>query len=215
MNAATMVTRARAWTAGLLAATVIAATSFTTGVVRAQGKDANPTPLPAARPADNQAAQPVAVETAKPVPVEGKRVPRSITDWQDGDPIPPGDHPIQRTRKGAIIGGAVPFGVLYLISVLIAAGQQDATKGQDKSAAGLYFPVVGPFITMTQTSSAVGNVFLVLDGLGQGLGAALVIYGLTSPVTVLRQDDYLGRLHIMPRPFLFGHGGGFGLAATF
>jgi hypothetical protein len=168
------------------------------------------------RPGDNQAAQPIAAQSAKPVSPDVRKVPRAITDWQEGDPVPPGYHPIQRVRKGAIIGGAVPFGVLYLISVLVAAGQQDATHGQDKSAAGLYFPVVGPFITMTQTSSAVGDVFLALDGLGQGLGAALVIYGLTSPQTVLRQDDYYGRLRVVPQPLFFGRGGGgLGLTGSF
>jgi hypothetical protein len=68
---------------------------------------------------------------------------------------------------------------------------------------------------MTQTSSAVGDVFLALDGLGQGLGAALVIYGLTSPQTVLRQDDYYGRLHVVPQPLFFGRGGGLGLTGSF
>jgi hypothetical protein len=217
MNPATMGTRARVWTAALLAASMIATTGFTTGVAHAQGKpgDAAPSQGPV-RPPDNQVAQPVAVDGPKPVSIEVKGVARAIGDWQEGDPVPPGYHPIQRVRKGAIIGGAVPFAVLYFISVLIAAAQQDATHGQDRSAAGLYFPVVGPFITMTQTSSAVGDVFLALDGLGQGLGAALVIYGLTSPQTVLRKDDYYGRPRVLPQPLLFGHGGGgLGLTATF
>jgi hypothetical protein len=220
MKAAIVGTRGRAWTAAWLAASVTATTGITTGAARAQGRDGDATPSQnPARPPDNPVAQPIAAERPKPVSIEGKGVPRAITDWQEGDPVPPGYHPIQRIRKGAVIGGAVSFGVLYFISVLIAAAQQDtqnAVHGTDKSAAGLYIPVVGPFITMTQTSSAVGDVFLAIDGLGQGLGAALLIYGLTSPQTVLRRDDYFGRPRVVPQPLLFGHhGGGLGLTGTF
>jgi hypothetical protein len=216
MNHAIMATRARAWTAALLAASMVATTGLTTGVARAQGSGDTTLSQTPARSVDNQAAQPIQVEITRPVSLEVKRVPPVISDWQEGEPVPPGYHPVQRVRKGAIVGGAVPFAILYFISALVAAAQSDRTNGQDKSAAGLYFPVVGPFITMPQTSSAVSNVFLAMDGLVQGLGVALVIYGLTSPQTLLVRDDHYGRLRVVPQPLLFGGGGGgLGLTATF
>jgi hypothetical protein len=143
--------------------------------------------------------------------------PRGAPDWQDGEPIPPGYHPVQRARRAPIIAGAVTFGILYLISVLVAAGgTDDANRNHTgNSLAGLYVPVVGPFITMTQNSSAVGNVVLVLDGAGQAAGAVLLLYGLVAPQTVLVRDDY-GRPKLLPQPMLFGKsGGGIGLSGAF
>jgi hypothetical protein len=143
--------------------------------------------------------------------------PHTISDWEEGEPIPPGYHPVQRVRKGAVVGGAVTFGVFYLISVLIAAAGTDISNANhtSNSAAGLYVPVAGPFITMTQSSSAVGNVFLALDGVAQGAGAALLIYGIAAPRTVLVRNDY-GRPLVMPQPMILGrNAGGLGIVGTF
>src|SRR5688572_20967179 len=41
--------------------------------------------------------------------------PREINNWNEGDPIPPGYRPVERTRKGLIIGGAITFGSLWMI----------------------------------------------------------------------------------------------------
>jgi hypothetical protein len=163
---------------------------------------------PPARPAPAPA--PVIVQIDK-----DRHAPRIISDWNEGEPIPTGYHPVQRVRKGAIIGGAVPFGILYFISALTAAVAHDANQGRDHSADGLFVPVAGPFITMPQTSSATANVFLALDGLGQAAGAALVIYGLVSPQTVLLRDD-VGAARLLPHPILVGRGGaGLGWGGTF
>src|ERR1700676_408234 len=47
--------------------------------------------------------------------------PRTIGDWKEGDPVPDGYRTATRVRRSAIIGGAVTFGVLYLLSALAAA----------------------------------------------------------------------------------------------
>src|SRR5438067_2129937 len=63
--------------------------------------------------------------------------PRQIKDWQDGDPIPPGYRPVERTRTGLLVGGGVTFGVLYFFSALAASASANANKGQTNPAAAL------------------------------------------------------------------------------
>jgi hypothetical protein len=144
--------------------------------------------------------------------------PRVITHWHEGEPIPPGYHPAQRTRTGAIIGGAVTLGALYLLTAFVASVWTDIAKAEHESnpVTGLFVPVFGPFITMTQSSSATGDFFLILDGLGQTTGAILLAWGLASPQTVLVRDGYFGKPWLLPRPMLLGKSGaGFGLSGAF
>ena len=98
---------------------------------------------------------------------------------------------MSRVRKGPIIGGAVTFGSLYLLSAFAAAIGEDASRNENELAA-LWIPIVGPFVQMAKTDSATANMFLALDGAGQGVGAALLIWGLVSPKTVLVRNDLAG-----------------------
>jgi hypothetical protein len=158
----------------------------------------------------------VKVEIAKPVTLVVRQQPRTITDWTEGEPVPDGYHPVQRVRVGAIVGGVVPFAVLYFISLLDASATEDASHGTNKTADGLFIPGIGPFIMMTQTSSSVGNVFLAVDGLVQTGGIALAVWGIASPRTVLRRDDPPTALRLVPRPMLVGRdGAGFGWGGAF
>ena len=96
----------------------------------------------------------------------------------------------------------------------LAAEHADATLLVN--AAGLFIPTVGPFITITQSSSAMADVFLVIDGAAQSAGAILLVYGLTSPRTVLMRDNPIGRPMILPKPMLLGKdGAGVGLVGSF
>src|ERR1700690_4450790 len=238
MNHRTTITRrAQTWTAALLAATSMAAATLATPSARAQNQGEGvapgqaipahaPPPLPApplaAQPGPTQPApvrslhpqEPSAGEEFEPPP---SGAPPTITDWRNGEPMPRGDHPVQRPRTGAIVAGAVTFGSLYLISLLVAAGSTDTANQlqQSNPESGLYVPVVGPFIAMTQTSSTAGNMALLIDGLGQATGAVLFVWGLTSPQTLLIRNDY-ARPRLMPRPMVFGKSGcGLGLAGSF
>ncbi len=116
---------------------------------------------------------------------------KALKNWEDGDPIPPGYTPVQRTRRGLVIGGAVTFGTLYLISVLSAAILQDTAdeRGTSSDAGGLYVPAIGPFIAAAAVDdSAVGSTFLALDGLAQSAGIAMLIAGIAAPKTILIRD---------------------------
>jgi hypothetical protein len=149
-----------------------------------------------------------------PLPADA---PHTITDWREGEPIPLGYHPVQRMRSKAVIGGAVLLGSLYLTSLLAATIATDNANqnNQSNGSAGLYVPVFGPFIAMTQTSTATGTFVLVVDGLGQATGAVLLIWGLASPQALLVRNDY-ARARVLPRPMVFGTtGGGVGWAGTF
>ena len=142
--------------------------------------------------------------------------PRVITDYEEGDPFPAGYHPVQRTRKGLVVGGAVTFGCLYLISLLIAAANTDAAKADNRSseADALYIPAIGPFVQMARTSSATANVFLALDGIAQAGGIAMFVAGISMPKTVLVRDASTSpTLHLAP---LVGRGStGLAVMGTF
>jgi hypothetical protein len=111
-----------------------------------------------------------------------------LRDPGDGT-IPYGYHHSTRPRTGAIISGAILFGVPYLYSVGVASIFSDSTKG-DNRAAALYIPVLGPFIELKETSnSATGSYLLILDGLAQAAGAGLFYFGITTPRPVFVRND--------------------------
>ncbi len=151
--------------------------------------------------------------------------PRVILDWNDDAQVPPGYHTETRVRRGLVVGGAVTFGTMYLLSALIAAVGADSANvsyNYDGSYAGtrknelaaLWVPVVGPFIQMGNTSTSSGNLLLGIDGAAQAAGAAMLIYGLAAPKTVLVRNDLGMTTTIVP--MRMGQGGsGIGLLGTF
>ena len=142
--------------------------------------------------------------------------PRVLKDWREGDPIPPGYHPVERIRTGMVAGGATMFGVPYLISALVAAGTAD-----NGCCGAMWIPVIGPFIQMTQwgTSDAsavdTGDIFLVLDGALQAAGLAMFIYGLAVPKTVLMRNDLGFVKNVMPAPMVGRDFTGVGITGQF
>lgn len=137
-------------------------------------------------------------------------------DYEEGDPVPAGYTPVKRTRKGPIIAGSIVFGTLYFFSAMAAAVSADASGRDKNDLAPLWVPGVGPFITMGTTDSATGRFFLAVDGLGQCAGIALLVYGLTSPKTVLRRNDFTSpAATIRAVPILSAAATGVGLVGTF
>lgn len=145
--------------------------------------------------------------------------PRIIRDYEEGEPIPPGYHAETRIRSGLVVGGAVTFGVMYLISVLVGAAMNDAAKAESAYGGGgtrgdfLFVPVLGPFLQMSKTSTSSGNVTLAIDGIAQAGGAVMLVVGVTSPRTVLVRND-LGEIRITPMK-VGERGTGLGLVGTF
>jgi hypothetical protein len=145
--------------------------------------------------------------------------PSRITDWDDTQPVPPGYHVKTEARKGMIIGGAVLFGSLYLIDILVAAGGSDCQSRGDCSSnpyTAMWVPAVGPFLQMASNSSSVGNVFYAIDGLAQCAGIAMFIYGVAAPRTLLVRNDLGSIKKPLLVPMKMGVDGyGAGLVARF
>lgn len=214
------------------AATALFATvSLCSASARADGPVAQPLPPPAQRESAPQGYRVETVQspgytaplaqTTQPSYVPQSIAlsgPREIRDYSEGEPVPPGYRPVERTRTGLIVGGAVTFGCLYFISALVAAGNADANSGSSNPAAALWVPGIGPFIQMTKTDSSTANVFLAIDGVAQSAGLAMFIVGLTVPRTVLVRNDLLGKspkLQLQAVPLVARDMSGAGVVGTF
>jgi hypothetical protein len=131
--------------------------------------------------------------------------------YKEGDPIPPGYEVSSRPRRGLIIGGAVTLGTTWLLSVLTASIVESI--GRENPLWPLYLPVVGPFIAIgTAESEGVGTLYLVIDGVAQAGGLAMIIAGFAAPETRLeRKGDF--SINVTPMPMGM-QGGGLGLVGT-
>jgi hypothetical protein len=165
------------------------------------GPSPNPTPPSTAAAPNGEYVAPLAQQTQQVYVPQSVALsgPRMIKDWDDGQPIPPGYHRATRVRTGLVVGGALLFGIPYLLSAWSAAIGDDVTRGTNQSngAAALYIPILGPFITMGQTDSSSARYFLAVDGIAQSAGAFMFIYGLMAPRNVLVRND-LALLTVMP-----------------
>lgn len=110
--------------------------------------------------------------------------------YTEGAPIPRGYVLQEYHPRGLIIGGAVTFGVLYLISFSVAS-----SNNFDSTNAWLAVPVIGPFgwlaarksptcnnttsiYTVSCNTDDSGNRAMVaMDGMAQVAGAAMLIAG--------------------------------------
>jgi hypothetical protein len=112
----------------------------------------------------------------------------------DGFNVPAGYHVETRPRVGLVVGGAVTFGVLYMLSVSVAS-RAKTSEGRWMAA-----PVIGPFAAMgahedpcatkagTESSWAcidAAPTLELFDGIGQIVGASLLTAGLVSRRSVL------------------------------
>lgn len=131
--------------------------------------------------------------------------------------IPPGYEKDTKIRKGLVIGGAITFGTLYIISAISGAALMSmaedpfyTTTYSQEDAAMLLIPVAGPFVAQaTLDPTAAGHVFLILDGVGQAGGLAMLIVGLAAKKEVLVRQD---QASVTVAPMLGA--GRTGLAAT-
>jgi hypothetical protein len=151
--------------------------------------------------------------------------PRVITDWSEGEPIPAGYHESTRVRKGLVIGGAVTFGSMYLITALSASilvsANNDCVGCSNGSWGTLFIPAVGPFVAMGNSGNgAVGNFWLAFDGVVQVAGLTMLTIGLAAPKTVLVRNDLgsnsdKGGLKLALAPIIAPNRQGAGLVGTF
>jgi hypothetical protein len=143
--------------------------------------------------------------------------PRTL-HYEEGQPIPPGYYLEESVRRGPIIAGIIVLAVPYAIGFSVAS----ALDFQDTTA-WLLVPVVGPWLTLATREDVCDpgatycdddraiRTLLVLDGLVQGTGAALLVWGMTSTTKRLVRQDMA--LQIGPRRV--GTGYGIGAVARF
>jgi hypothetical protein len=134
---------------------------------------------------------PLAGATGGREPARPKTLP-----YNDDEPTPYGYRPVSRYRYGLIIGGALTFSTLYIPTAALSASYERV----------LVVPIVGPFIRAGQVAgawSSVSAAILVLDGLGQAAGAAMLIAGLAHKKQLLVRDDFAS---VRVTPMILGPG---------
>jgi hypothetical protein len=122
--------------------------------------------------------------------------PEEITDVEDDRRAPMGYTEVHRARRHLIVGGAVTFGVTYLISAFTATLGEKSNGSND--LASLYVPVAGPFLEMHYTDNSTARFFLVSLGAAQLAGAVMLYVGATSKQRVFVRNDLVGSLSITP-----------------
>jgi len=147
-----------------------------------------PGPQPTYAPASPYAAPP---PYSAPAPLAP---PPPRMAFVDGTPVPAGYHVESSPRRGMIIGGAVTFGSLYVISV-IAADARGSDGTTNENLKPLYLPVFGPLLSSSKVQNGTG--ILILDGIGQAAGLAMVIAGVAFPKTELVRND-VAEVHLVP-----------------
>ncbi|HMG22423.1 MAG TPA: hypothetical protein VK607_13920 [Kofleriaceae bacterium] len=159
---------------------------------------------PGAQPTYGAPAYPPAYAPVYPppgyAPVSG---PEKITDFDEDQPVPFGYTRVSRTRKGMIIGGACLFGAVYGYTAFGALYAQAlfAGTGSNNDASALFIPVAGPFLELGETDSSIARFGLLVDGAAQAAGALMLLYGLTTPRTILVRNDRLSRIPVI-RPLV-------------
>ena len=171
---------------------------------------ASPYPTYPPAPYGTYAAPTYAPYATAPPPAYNTDAPKQL-DYEEGQPVPPGYHLKEKVRPGPVIAGSVTFGVLWMVSVFTSA--IGSALGDD-DVRDLWIPVVGPFITIARVDNNRSTPTLALDGAGQAIGVGLLVWGITSPRTVLLRNDIAG-VEVHVTPMLTSKSGGFGLGGMF
>jgi hypothetical protein len=135
--------------------------------------------------------------------------------WEQGAPVPSAYRTTPRGRKGFVVAGATLFTLTYLASAIGATTGYVHDADTISNRGMLWIPAVGPFIMMGNTSSAAGNVFLVLDGLAQVGGLTMFVYGLLAPKTLVVPDAASSAARISLVPILTSRSTGAALVGKF
>ncbi len=135
--------------------------------------------------------------------------------------------PRSRFRRGPIIAGASMFGGPWILSCVVGVlgwefssfSLLEKPPPKDASWLGMGIPVLGPIAEIwIRHASPPATVVLVLDGVTQFTGLALLTYGLTTPEPSATTHDALRRspIRVVPVPLVLGsNGAGLAVAGVF
>jgi hypothetical protein len=110
---------------------------------------------------------------------QGPAMPAYLVPPPPGSPT--GFHYELRPRYGLVIGGSITFGVFWMTSVSIGIGFSDYA---------LVVPVIGPFLDIHPGNDGITNMYLMLDGLAQTAGMAMLLAGALTRKKVLVRDGF-------------------------
>ncbi len=122
-------------------------------------------------------------------------------------------------NRPLLVTGLLVFGGAYAGSVIEAAARDGAAGGSD-----LYYPVVGPWMAAAIRCDAShpcsrddtgGRLLLVVDGVGQALGAVAMAASLFVPEKTSRRWFFVGEDGFQAGPSRVGTGYGIGAAGVF
>lgn len=122
-----------------------------------------------------------------PPPEPSSKLPPIITDWEPDEPIPEGYRRVSKPNVGYLgigIGMLSAGWVSAVVAAIVGTDSAAENKGPDgihtSDWVPLYFPVVGPFITIVTTRQGpAGMGLLISDGIFQAAGLLGVIVGAT------------------------------------
>lgn len=126
--------------------------------------------------------------------------------YEDGMPIPEGARVVERDRPGLWLTGAIVFGSIYLLGGL-------AALDEDTNLDVLFVPLLGPWLALSDIEDDELRPTLVLSGIGQAVGALLIVLGVVWKRKVLIIDTQIGGRRVSFAPETFG-GQGIGLGMT-
>ena len=199
------------------------------------GEPPAPEPKPAETP-PSPPPDPLFDPAADPDPPEVRPIPRwngatptaDRLPYRDGKPIPPGYSIDTVPLKGMIAGGASLAAGLHLVSMIAAVAldaeadevivdEQGGTRTDPEFSdryTPLFIPLVGPFIAVkTADSFGTGRAILIMNGVGQVTGAALMIAGLVTTKKELVRDE--APISFNVAPMVADGGGGVSLEGQF
>ncbi|NUO49486.1 MAG: hypothetical protein HOV80_11585 [Polyangiaceae bacterium] len=193
--------------------------------------EASSPPSPPSPPPDPVYDQPDDPEPPQPRPIprwSGATPTADRLPYRDGKPIPPGYSIDIVPRRGMIAGGAALAGGLHMVSMIAAialdaeadqtiADEQGGTRTDPEFSnryTPLFIPLAGPFIAVkTADANGTGSAILIMNGVAQVTGAALVISGLVATKKELVRDD--APISFNVAPMVADGGGGISLEGLF
>lgn len=159
--------------------------------------DTQPQPVQTTPPPPPVQPQPKA-ETPPQKPKNGYVVPESVP--YEGGKLPEGAIVEKRANMTLVGTGVGIAGATYLVSVITALAScppsSDCTS--TKSAAWLYLPLAGPFITAATATSQGGAALAAFDGVVQVVGGAIALAGVLAPRKFVVWQDKTASLKITP-----------------
>jgi len=128
--------------------------------------------------------------------------PAVVLPYEPGQAVPVGYRVASGFHTGLLAGGCTLFGFSYVLSIVVATADDAARHAAAESLTGetnevenpsrrpLYVPLIGPFLAVASDKRSGSAVALmVLDGITQGAGFTLAMFGLATRQQWLEPED--------------------------